>query len=97
MTPFPPEKTIFKYVTSAMQLQEDGAGVRCQEKQVSGIFAWVVSGSSHTRRPLPVRPSVELESVSQQRCLSQIIERSKLPRDKVGDVCPRIFSTQALL
>ena len=41
---------------------------------------------------VPVRPSVELESVSQQRCLSQIIGRSKLPQDKVGDVCPRNFS-----
>ena len=42
MTPFLPEKTIFIYVISAMQLQEDGAGIGigCQEKQVSGIMEY---------------------------------------------------------
>ncbi len=40
MTPFLPEKTIFKYVISAMQLQEDSEGVGCQEKQVSGIMEY---------------------------------------------------------
>jgi len=40
MTPFLPEKTIFIYVISAMQLQEDGAGIGGQEKQVSGIMEY---------------------------------------------------------
>lgn len=37
MTPFLPEKTIFKYVISAMQLQEDGAGVGCQVSGKAGF------------------------------------------------------------
>ena len=40
MTPFLPEKTIFKYVISAMQLQEDGASIGGQEKQVSEIMEY---------------------------------------------------------
>ena len=37
MTPFLPEKTIFKYVISAMQLQEDGAGIGCRVSGKAGF------------------------------------------------------------
>lgn len=39
MTPFLPEKTIFKYVISAMQLQEDGAGIGYRVSGKAGFGA----------------------------------------------------------
>ena len=49
MTPFLPEKTIFKYVISAMQLQEDGADIGCREKQVSGIMEYCKSQNAKVK------------------------------------------------
>jgi len=49
MTPFLPEKTIFKYVIRATQLQEDGAGIGCEEKQVSGIMEYCKSQNAFVK------------------------------------------------
>ena len=40
MTPFLPEKTVFIYVISVIELQEDGPDIRFQKKQVSGIMEY---------------------------------------------------------